>query len=385
MRYLTERAVLLVLIILLARGCGKWGQRYVYEIPEIADDGWQVDSLKNTTLSQASLEDMIDHIQSVNDHQIHSILIIKDNKLVFEKYFEGYLYRNNPPGSNGAFITYDRKTDHYLASVTKSVTSVLFGIAVKEGYIETVDEPLRDVFPEYSDILVGDKEGITLEHMLCMSSGLSWDEWSSSFTSPTNDLYSLFHADDPLEAILSNDMIALPGEEFHYNSGGTNILGAVIERKSGMRLIDFANQYLFDPLEVQGGQWETMAGGYLFASGGLYLRPRELAKIGSLFLNEGYWGDKKFITKDWIAASIEPAIVTDDLISESDAYGYQWWTMDFQANGRTYDCFFAAGWGDQYMFVFPGQEMIVVVNSGNFHSYGGVSPFEMVEDYILQQ
>jgi len=376
---------LFVIIIVLLPGCDGLRKGYVYEIPELADEGWEVASVDGTVLNKTELEEMIDFIVSVEDHNIHSILIICDGRLVFEKYFEGYLYSNNPPGSNGDYIQYDRETDHYLASVTKSVTSVLMGIAVDEGYIDSVGIPLKNIFPEYSDILTGAKEGITLGHLLTMSSGLSWDEWSSSFTSPANDIYNLFHAEDPIAAILSNEMIALPGAEFHYNSGGTNILGAAIERESGFRLIDFANLYLFDPLEVKGGLWEQMGGGYLFASGGLYLRPRELAKIGYLFLNEGYWKEKKILSEAWISMSTSPLIETDNLIPQSDAYGYQWWTMDFNVNEKTYNCFFAAGWGDQYMFVFPGQKMIVVINSGNFQNFGGVSPFELVEDYILTE
>ncbi len=138
--------------------------------------------------------------------------------------------------------------------------------------------------PEYEHILVGEKADITLEHLLCMSSGLHWDEWSTSYEDPANDVVALFHEDDPIEYILSKPMTNSPGDEFHYNSGGTNVLGAVIEKETGMSLLDFANEYLFEPLNIQGGLWEQMAGGYYFASGGIYLRPRELTKIGYLFL-----------------------------------------------------------------------------------------------------
>ena len=129
--------------------------------------------------------------------------------------------------------------------------------------------------------------------------------------------------------------------------------------------------------------WERMAGGYMFASGGIYLRPREQAKIGSLFLNEGYWGNKQIITEDWISSSFTEHIETDDLIPQAHAYGYQWWIMDFHINGQPLHCIFAAGWGDQYIFIFPEPDMIVVVNSGNFLTYGGISFFALLEEYIL--
>ena len=375
---------LLFALLLHLQGCkDEPADSYTYRIPEAAGDGWEVASAVEEGLNTSGLADMMDYLASSPGHHIHSILIIKNHKLVFEEYFEGYLYSNNPPGSNGEFIQYDREKDHYLASVSKSITSVLFGSAVKEGFITNVDLLLRDVLPEYQDILTGQKADITLEHLLTMSSGLHWDEWTLPFTDPENDIYALFHEEDPIAYILSKFMINSPGEEFLYNSGGTNVLGAVIEKLTGMGLLDFGNQYLFGPLEVQGGLWEQMAGGYMFASGGIYLRPREQAKIGSLFLNGGYWGTQQIITEDWITASFKEHIETNALIPQAHAYGYQWWIMDFQAGQQSYDCFFAAGWGDQYIFIFPELDMLVVVNSGNFLSYGGVSAFDLVEDFIL--
>lgn len=376
---------LLTVMLLLLPGCrDETDFGYQYRVPGAAADGWQVAPAEEEGLDPSRLVDMMDYLASSPGHQIHSILIFRRDKLVFEEYFEGYLYATDPPGSRGDFIQYDRETDHYLASVSKSITSVIFGAAVKQGYITNVDTLLRDVLPEYQHILSGQKEGISLEHLLTMSSGLHWDEWTKAFTDPESDIYALFHEEDPVEYILSRHMINAPGQEFLYNSGGTNVLGVVIERMTGMGLLEFGNQYLFGPLQVEGGIWERMAGGYMFASGGIYLRPREQAKIGSLFLNEGYWADQQIITEDWIEASSSEHIETNSLIPQAHAYGYQWWIMDYRVGGQTYDCFFAAGWGDQYIFIFPGQDMMVVVNSGNFLSYGGVSVFGLVEDYILQ-
>lgn len=356
---------------------------YVYEIPPKTGDGWEVCSSNETGLDSVRLMEAVDYLESRYVHQIHSIIIVKNDRLVFEKYFEGYQYSNDPPGSNGDYILFDRETDHYLASVSKSVTSVIFGAAVKAGFIANVDTLLADVLPEYAHILVGEKAGITLEHLLCMSSGLQWDEWSTSYEDPTNDVVALFHEDDPIAYILSKPLISSPGDEFHYNSGGTNVLGAVVEKETGMSLLDFGNEYLFDPLNIQGGLWEKMAGGYYFASGGIYLRPRELTKIGYLFLNEGSWEDHQIITREWINASTAPHVQTDELIPRSDSYGYQWWHMDFHANDHTYECFFAAGWGDQYMFILPDQEMIITINSGNFAGAVNMSVFAFVENHIL--
>ncbi len=143
---------------------------YSYEIPSKTSDGWEVSSSNEVGLDSAQLIDMVDYLASRYVHQIHSIVIVKNDKLIFEKYFEGYLYSNDPPGSNGDFILYDRETDHFLASVSKSVTSVIFGAAVKAGFIANVDTLLVDVLPDYEHILVGEKADITLQQLLCMSS-----------------------------------------------------------------------------------------------------------------------------------------------------------------------------------------------------------------------
>jgi CubicO group peptidase (beta-lactamase class C family) len=311
--------------------------------------------------------------------------MFKDEKLVFEEYFEGYLYSSDPPGSNGDYIQYNRETDHYLASVSKTITSVIFGAAIKEGFIENINSKVVNFFPEYEHILTDAKADITLQNLLTMSSGLSWDESSSSYEDPSNDVVQLFHSEDPIEYILSLPLIDPPGTQFLYNSGNTNVLGAVIEKCTGKSLLDFANEYLFIPLNVEGGVWQRLPGGYFFASGGLFLRPRELGKIGQLFLNNGYWGDHQVISKEWIAESVYEHINTQGrTLPQADSYGYQWWIMDFHANNRTYSSFLAAGWGDQYMFVFPEEEMIIVFNCGNFLSFGGISPFSLVENYILE-
>lgn len=381
------KKLVIVIIVLGAavflESCSNDDPGYVYEIPPKTSDGWEVSSSNEVGLDSVQLIEMADYLESRYEHQIHSIVIVKNDKLVFEKYYEGYQYSNDPPGSNGDFILFDRETDHFLASVSKSITSVIFGAAVKSGFITNVDTLLVEMLPEYAHLLAGEKADISLEHLLCMSSGLQWDEWSTSYEDPANDVVALFREDDPIAYILSKPLISSPGEEFHYNSGGTNVLGAIIEKETGISLLDFANEYLFDPLNVQGGVWEKMAAGYYFASGGIYLRTRELTKIGYLFLNEGYWNEHQIITRDWVSESTVPHVQAGVLIPQSDFYGYQWWIMDFEANGQTYECFFAAGWGDQYMFVFPDQEMIITINSGNFDGTAKMSAFSFVENHIL--
>lgn len=216
-----------------------------------------------------------------------------------------------------------------------------------------------------------------------MSSGLAWDE-STSYEDPANDVKGMFDSDDPLAYVLSRPLMYSPGTQFLYNSGGTNVLGAVIEKYTGMSLLDFGIEYLFDPLNIEGVEWQRISPDYYFASGGISLRPRDLAKIGYLFLNNGFWGEDQIISPEWISESVQEHIITQGrTIPMAYGYGYQWWLEDFQSNDHTYSSFFAAGWGDQYMFIFPQEEMIIVFNGGNYLKSGSISPFSLVPNFIL--
>lgn len=289
---------------LLLNACSEERIPYEYLVPEKAEDGWEVASMEAQGLDPEPLEEMMNKLDMYYEPLVHSILILKGGKLVFDEYFEGYLFTMDPPGFNGEHIMYTRETDHFLASVSKSITSVIFGAAVKAGYIESVDQKLVEILPEYEDVLIGEKAGITLAHLLTMSSGIEWDESSKPYGDPDNHVTGLFSAEDPIEFALSLDMVSEPGEEFLYNSGSTNVLGAVVQKVTGRSLLEYGNEVLFDPLGMSGGSWEQLPGGYYFASGGIYLRPRELAKIGHLFLNDGFWGSEQVSTcsssRSWI-------------------------------------------------------------------------------------
>jgi CubicO group peptidase (beta-lactamase class C family) len=354
---------------------------YHYQIPVQVDDGWEVADPSQTGMSSTPLVQMIHYINQY-EHRIHSVLVFHDNKLVFEQYFEGYLYSNNPPGSDSRYITYGIDTLHYLASVSKTVTSVLVGIAHDQGNISNISDHLSDYFLQYANILVGEKANITIEYLLTMTSGLAWDENSYPYTDPRNDVTQLFYNSDPIGFILSRQLISTPGTLFHYNSGNTNVLGDIVRTTTGMNLDNFSREYLFKPLGITRYRWERIRGNIVFASGGLYLTPRDLAKIGSLFINGGKWKGQQVISQDWIDASTHKYISTS-FLPISNGYGYQWWLGTFRSEGKTFNCFLAAGWGEQYMFIFPDQNLIVVTNCGYYFNTTTVSPFDLVNYFIL--
>jgi len=357
--------------------------RYQYVKPADCADGLSTATLGDVGLRMDPFREMMDDIEDTDNHRIHSILVLKDNRLVFEAYFEGYAFSPSAPNNDGVWMQYGRETDQYLASETKSVTSLLVGIAFKEGYLGDVDRKVSDYFPEYADVLTGEKADITIRHLLTMTCGLAFDETTYPYGNPLNDVTQLFLNGDPVRFILSKDLVAKPGTSFFYNSGASNLLGAIIEKATGMGLLDFANQFLFEPLGTEGGVWESFPSGGLFASGGLHLRAREWLKIGTLMLNEGHWAGKPILGADWVQDSVQRACSTPG-DPHASGYGYQWWLGGVRVNNHTWPCFYAAGWGDQYLFILPDFDMIMVINCGNFSWQPRISPFDLVQEYMVR-
>jgi len=362
---------------------------YKYSIPQVYADGLETASLESVGMSVGPIEEMMDYLKSENQkttggHTIHNILIVKDNKLVFEEYFKGYKFVITAPDFNGEVMDYTRTTDHFMASVSKSVTSVVFGIAVKEGYFNDLNKKIIDYLPQYSDILTGQKANITLHHLLTMTCGLAFDETTYNYGDTRNELRQAISATDPLLFILSKPLEAAPGTRFHYSSGSGLVLAAILEKVTGTKFLDYANAMLFDPLRSEGGAWTATSSGLIFASGGLYLKARELTKIGLLFLNAGQWEGKQIITPVWIALTQQTQVTSTGNYLPNSLYSYQWWTTTFTVKGVPRKCFYAAGWGGQYMFIIPDLNLIIEMNAGNYLGTDRVSQLDLVTGYILR-
>jgi CubicO group peptidase (beta-lactamase class C family) len=350
--------------------------------PVQENDGWSIGTPADVGLRDLPIVSMLGRIQNTSDHKIHSILIVKDSKLVFEKYYDGYLYLSSPPQFQGSYVTYGTNTLHFMASVTKSITSLLFGIAVDQKLIGDVNETMASYYQNYQSKLTGGKENITLRHLLTMTSGLAWDE-SSSYGNAANDVFQLFQKSDPIGSIISKDLISAPGTSFHYNSGNINILANIIKIKYGQNLKIFAKNFLYQPLGITQYQWDMLNGDNVFASGGAYLSSRSLAKIGQLILNRGSWNGVRVVSQQWIDESLQNHVFLNGSSSIGDSYGYCWWLKTYQNENRSFRCYIAAGWGGQYLYIFPDQKMLVVITSGYFTSSVSISPSTLLTNYIL--
>ncbi len=354
---------------------------YIYDVPAETGDGWETSSLLDVNLSVAKITSMMNTLSGY-DHPIHSIVIIKDGKLVFEKYYSG---QDIALDSEFKLVEkeFNRDTLHCLASSTKSVTSILLGIAIDQGFIAGIDEKMIHFYPEYDS---RGKEEISIKHMLTMSSGIPWDE-SHDYNDPRNNLRQQIDSKDPVEYVFQLPVSAPPGTLFIYNSGTTNVLGDIVSKTSGQTLRAFGEYNLFKPLGIVNYQWLgfPLDPDLPICSSTLYLRPRDMAKIGQLYLQNGEWLGRQLVSREWVIESTSQAIevpLSESTIPEFiTGYGHQWWRGELDSGAQT---FFSAGYGGQFIFVVPQYELVIVFTGAQFQGdyYGFIAILNAIIDAV---
>jgi CubicO group peptidase (beta-lactamase class C family) len=379
---------LLLLILAIGVACDFFtGPDDEYPVPPQTNDGWETASLEDVGMEPDSLLALLDLISNTEDHLIHSILIVKDEKLVFEQYWDGidlFFDESTPMGE--VTRNFDRDALHYMASVSKSFTSALVGIAVDRGLIGGVEDPVFSYFPEHEDLKNDGNAQIALADLLAMRSGFDWNEFEYGFDDPRDSHHQMFAAADPMRFLLGRPLVSTPGTEFLYNSGDTNILGEVVRRSSSSSyLADFAESYLFEPLGIDTYRWTrmTLADEVTFASGGMYLRPRDMAKFGLLYLSGGSWNGRQIVSSAWVDASKEMSI---PLVGYRTlyGYGYQFWLGRLPYGDDGVEYYLAAGWGGQYIYVISEFDMVVVFTAGGYYDTRPISFQGVIENYIFE-
>ena len=247
--------------------------------PAAIGDGWEVTSLEAAGMDRRPIEAMTAEIRRYSDWNIHAVLIEREGRLVYEEYFAG---EDQEWGQNLGPVVFTRDTKHDLRSITKSVTSALVGITLASGKIRSLDQLLLDFFPEHA-AASGRREHprISLRHALMMSAGLDWNE-DLPYTDPRNDENVMTLSEDPMGYVLTRPGVAEPGAVWRYNGGLPQVLATIVQRATGERLRDYARRVLFAPLGITDFEWLGNLAGVPAAASGLRLRPRDLAKFGSL-------------------------------------------------------------------------------------------------------
>jgi CubicO group peptidase (beta-lactamase class C family) len=321
---------------------------------------------------------MFERIGDKSYENVHSVLLVKNDKLVVEEYFSGQ-------NSAGQFQMFTRDTLNEMKSATKSVNSILVGIAIDRHLIHGIDEKVSSFFPEYSDIFTNkEKDVIRLKDLLSMTAGLSWDEWTHPYTDPRNDATMMASKADFSRYVLERPVAMPPGTKFVYNSGISLMLGEIVRKVSKLPADKFAERYLFSPLGITNYYWQKAPNGVVNTLGGLWLRPRDMAKIGQLFLNGGRWNGKQIVSEEWVKESTKQQVGAGQLPAwfSADGYGYQWWLGSFQVRGQTFESYSARGQGGQFIIIFPALQTVAVFTGWNDNELLG-QPLDMIRKYIL--
>jgi CubicO group peptidase (beta-lactamase class C family) len=368
------KTVLIVLLFsILNTGCGKdFSEQVPYMPPEHINDGLEVGTLEEVSIDTQMILKASSRIHQGKYREVHSMLIYKDGKLVFEEYYRGHKYQWDAPAYHGELVQWDRDMMHAVMSTAKSFTSACIGIAIDRGFIESVHESIFEYLPDYQHLNTGGKDRITIEHLLTMTSGLQWDEWGAPHGTSANDIDRLYlDCEDPVICVLEKPLVDEPGEEFTYHGGGIIVLGEIVKNASGMNIDDFSMEYLFTPLGVDSTSWYQFGNGMFGCEGSLYLKPRDMLKFGAMYLNEGTWNGEQIIPKDWVDKSSVPyknnrgiRIPIDD--TGKNGYGYTWWTNHLAYKGKKTPMYSATGWGGQEITVIPEKNMVLVFTGGNY-------------------
>jgi len=353
---------------------------YNYTVPEETGDGWQTASLSSVGMSTTRIESLVNKIINNTYTEVHSVVVVKNDRLVFEEYFPGHDFNYMGQNFHGDYIDFNRDTRHDTHSATKSFTSILVGIAIDKGLIQSVNDKIFDYFPDYSNLLDQQKEKITIEHLLTMSSGFQWNEWDVPISQSNHDIIRLIFASDPVYYVLSKPVVTEPGTSYYYNGGTVDLLGQIVKRASNMEVQSFSHTYLFGLLGITNYNWQTMYGsGVTCCHGDVYITPRDMAKIGYLFLKKGTWNGTRIISEDWVNLSVQNHITPP--VSWAYGYGYLWWLRRYFTGSSSYYSFNAEGWGGQQITVIPSEDMVVVFTGANYVSNSPND--EIMTDYIL--
>ena len=272
------------------------------------------------------------------DANLKCLIVYKDDHVIKEKYFH--------PG--------DSLSSHDVRSVTKSVTATLIGIALDKGIIPSEEQMIGDYLRPLVGTIDSAKASIKIRHLLSMSSGLSGNDLPDVL-----EYNNWYNAPNQLEYTLNKPMAHLPGQVFGYNTGASHLVSAILTQAGGISTFQFARQYLFQPLGIADHQWQTDKQGINSGGAGLYLTPRDMLKIGQLYLNRGVYNGVRVVSDEWIQKASTFKITTNDIEPFGPSYGYFWWI----GSSSVHSYFFANGYGGQFIVVVPDLRLIVVATN----------------------
>jgi len=340
----------------------------------LGQNDWRHATPESVGLDSSRLNAMEAAIEAGEFKKIGSVLVARHGQLVYEKYFEG-----------------DAATLRDTRSATKSVTSLLVGLAIQEKKLRSIDAKVLDLLPERRRKLQNPdprKEKITIEDLLTMSSPLECDDWNDASRGNEERMYLVedwaqFILDLPIRGrmrIGESQESPKYGRYFSYCTGGVFILSEVLGKTTALRTDKYAERKLFAPLGIARAIWVYSPLNVPQTGGGLRLSSVDLLKIAQLYLDGGKWRGRQIVNEQWVKVSTTPHAE----INDHQQYGYLWWLQSFKIGDTSYPAFFMTGNGGNKVLGFPTLDMAVVITSTNYNTPGMHEQTErLLSRYVL--
>lgn len=335
--------------------------------PVEIDDGWSTASLGETGLDEAPVIALINTLAALEPTELrkpylHSLLVAHRGKLIVEEYFHGH----------------HRDMTHDSRSAGKTVGSALLGMAIYQGALADVDQPIYPMFGGVDAFTNPDprKERLTARHLVTMTSGLACNDADGDSPGREDTMQSQDEQSDWYKYALNLSMVNEPGEVGHYCSAGINLVGGLVAKATGQSLLRFFQKSFADPLQFSHYHMNLSPSHRAYMGGGIQLRPRDFLKLGQLYLDGGVWNGQRLISEDWARDSF----AAHSSLNKSDDYGFAWWRYTAEINGRMIETYSASGNGGQILLVVPELDLTIMMNAGN---YGDGRSRNALQDQIM--
>jgi CubicO group peptidase (beta-lactamase class C family) len=320
----------------------------VYVAPVALDDGLAVTSLAASGANQEKIFSLLSNLAAGAYEDVDSLLILKGGEVVVEQYY-GSWSRDRP---------------HPMQSVSKGITALLVGSALRQGHIESLSDPIAKYLPNHSELLTEGRSQITLENLLTMSAGFDWNEQEPAYGQPGNIRFEEVMSKDAVAFTLERPHKNPPGTVFTYSGGYVTVVGEILVNATGAEsVLDYLSRSTLMELGLDGHKWLTQADGRQNTAGGVMLRPRDLAKIGQLMLDGGTWKGKRLLDETFVRDTLAPRIQPP---GDWNEYGYYWWGRTLETDSGSYELDAALGWGGQELILVPALDLVVVMTATNY-------------------
>ncbi|BAV06565.1 CubicO group peptidase, beta-lactamase class C family [Filimonas lacunae] len=322
------------------------------------------------------LDSMTTAVTGNSYSDIHSILISKDGKLIYEQYFNGW----------------NKDSLHDSRSAFKSITSLLAGIAIDKGLIKDVNQKVYSFFPEYQYFSGNNawKKDMTIAHLLRMQSGFDCEEFNDGKDCETD----MTATKDWVRFSLDLPMKNKPGTDWAYTSCDPMIISGIISRVAKMSVMDFAKKYLFDPMGIRHYRWTIDPSGQGMTAGSFYILPSDMIKIGQMVLQKGWWNGRRIVSAAWLKKSTSTPVPIPDFsfakfsksavtIPQPTYYGYYWYKEEIRTKNFQENVLFASGNGGQYIMLIERLGIVIVFTQGNYQSWKAKKAFDLLARFII--